>query len=324
MPGRKFTAATQYRYGFNGKEEDDEVKGDGNQQDYGMRIYDPRLGKFLSVDPITKNYPMLTPYQFASNRPIDGIDLDGLEYLDSKTSKIDMSIFFIEFNGKRAVYGSVIIDLRQASLSTAYIVNSQPWESGQFGSKVGILAKFEGANFKMISKQLESAHKTPDISDIETPKSIIQPELEVQRVAKDKAESQQIYRSKQFTVPSGGGASAKGDAIVAMVQWTADIIQHNQGSRLEQDFNNAKQQIWAAQQVANDVQFALDQNLIAPSYYHKLGGLANYLLDGKVPTRMIDGKEFTDNSLLRAFQNIQNNIITKKLEKGMLPPAPQK
>jgi hypothetical protein len=26
---------------------------------------------------------MLTPYQFASNRPIDGIDLDGLEYLDS-------------------------------------------------------------------------------------------------------------------------------------------------------------------------------------------------------------------------------------------------
>jgi hypothetical protein len=45
-----------------------------------MRIYDPRLGRFLSVDPITKKYPELTPYQFASNRPIDGIDLDGLEY----------------------------------------------------------------------------------------------------------------------------------------------------------------------------------------------------------------------------------------------------
>lgn len=37
-----------YRYGFNGKENDNEVKGEGNQQDYGMRIYDPRLGKFLS------------------------------------------------------------------------------------------------------------------------------------------------------------------------------------------------------------------------------------------------------------------------------------
>jgi hypothetical protein len=55
------------------------VKGEGNSQDYGMRIYDTRLGRFLSVDPITKQYPELTPYQFASNRPIDGVDLDGLE-----------------------------------------------------------------------------------------------------------------------------------------------------------------------------------------------------------------------------------------------------
>ena len=78
MPGRKLSGG--YRYGFNGKENDNEVKGEGNQQDYGMRIYDGRIGKFLSVDPITSSYPMLTPYQFSSNRPIDGIDLDGLEY----------------------------------------------------------------------------------------------------------------------------------------------------------------------------------------------------------------------------------------------------
>jgi RHS repeat-associated protein len=81
MPGRKYTAASSsYRYGFNGKENDNEVKGEGNQQDYGMRIYDPRIGKFLSVDPLTAEYPMLTPYQFASNRPIDGVDQDGLEW----------------------------------------------------------------------------------------------------------------------------------------------------------------------------------------------------------------------------------------------------
>jgi RHS repeat-associated protein len=80
-----------YRYGFNGKENDNEVKGEGNQQDYGMRVYDPRLARFLSVDPIAKEYPELTPYQFASNRCIDGIDLDGLEfgwasYILSKTT----------------------------------------------------------------------------------------------------------------------------------------------------------------------------------------------------------------------------------------------
>lgn len=79
MPDRSFTSASGYRFGFNGKENDNEVKGEGNQQDYGFRVYDPRLGKFLSVDPLTKKYPELTPYQFASNTPIQAIDLGGAE-----------------------------------------------------------------------------------------------------------------------------------------------------------------------------------------------------------------------------------------------------
>ena len=81
LPGRTYrNNGQQLKYGYNGKENDNEVKGEGNQQDYGMRISDPRLGRFLSVDPMTKNFAELTPYQFASNRPIDGIDMDGLEY----------------------------------------------------------------------------------------------------------------------------------------------------------------------------------------------------------------------------------------------------
>jgi len=77
MPGRSyFIANTNYRYGFNGKERET----DPVQYDYGFRIYDPRLERFKSVDPLASKFAMLTPYQFASNRPIDGIDLDGLEY----------------------------------------------------------------------------------------------------------------------------------------------------------------------------------------------------------------------------------------------------
>ncbi|RFM25567.1 RHS repeat domain-containing protein, partial [Deminuibacter soli] len=86
MPGRVYSGG-KYRYGFNGKENDNEVKGEGNQQDYGMRIYAPRLGRFLSVDPLSPKYPELTPYQFASNRPIDGIDQDGLEYAQAGQGK---------------------------------------------------------------------------------------------------------------------------------------------------------------------------------------------------------------------------------------------
>ncbi|HEY0030787.1 MAG TPA: RHS repeat-associated core domain-containing protein [Bacteroidia bacterium] len=73
--------SSEYKFSFNGKMDDLEtVETRGGTQDYGMRIYNPSLGKFLSVDPITAKYPELTPYQFASNRPIDGIDEDGLEY----------------------------------------------------------------------------------------------------------------------------------------------------------------------------------------------------------------------------------------------------
>ncbi len=71
--------AAPHRFSFNGKESDSEVKGEGNQQDYGFRIYDPRKAKFLSVDPLTKDYPWYTPYQFAGNKPIKFTDLDGLE-----------------------------------------------------------------------------------------------------------------------------------------------------------------------------------------------------------------------------------------------------
>jgi RHS repeat-associated protein len=78
MPDRKFQGPS-YRFGFNGKENDNDVKGFGDEQDYGMRIYDDRLGRFLTIDPLRKGYPELTPYEFASNTPIEAIDLNGLE-----------------------------------------------------------------------------------------------------------------------------------------------------------------------------------------------------------------------------------------------------
>ncbi|MEN7550563.1 RHS repeat-associated core domain-containing protein [Rapidithrix thailandica] len=80
MAGRNYSDEN-YRYGFNGKENDKDF---GNQhliQDYGFRLYNPEIGKFLSVDPLTADYPSWSPYPFAMNRVIDGIDLDGKEFL---------------------------------------------------------------------------------------------------------------------------------------------------------------------------------------------------------------------------------------------------
>jgi RHS repeat-associated protein len=82
-----------YRYGYNGKEMDNNGELGLTTYDYGFRIYNPGLGKFLSVDPLTKSYPMLTPYQFASNSPISGIDLDGKEFFWFMAEQTEMLVF---------------------------------------------------------------------------------------------------------------------------------------------------------------------------------------------------------------------------------------
>ena len=71
-----------YRYGFNGKEidkGDEGMGGGGSTYDYGFRIYNPSLGKFLSVDPLAADFAWLSTYSYAANTPIWAIDLDGLE-----------------------------------------------------------------------------------------------------------------------------------------------------------------------------------------------------------------------------------------------------
>jgi len=79
MPGRSYEAAglDGHRYGYNGKENDNEVKGEGNSLDYGARIYDPRVGRFFSEDPLFKIYPEFSPYSFSAGSPLMFMEVDG-------------------------------------------------------------------------------------------------------------------------------------------------------------------------------------------------------------------------------------------------------
>ena len=47
-----------YRFGFQGQEGDDEVKGEGNSVNYKFRMHDPRLVRFFAVDPLAPEYPV--------------------------------------------------------------------------------------------------------------------------------------------------------------------------------------------------------------------------------------------------------------------------
>lgn len=66
-----------YRFGFNGMEKDNEVKGEGNSYDFGARIYDPRIGRWLAVDQQHKLAPNWSPYRYAFDNPVQWKDVGG-------------------------------------------------------------------------------------------------------------------------------------------------------------------------------------------------------------------------------------------------------
>ncbi|MEB0280528.1 RHS repeat-associated core domain-containing protein [Mucilaginibacter sp. 10B2] len=170
QPGRQYALSGSYRYGFNGKENDNDVgKGNGVQQDYGMRIYDDRIGRFLSLDPLSKSFPFFSPYQFSGNNPLEFIDLDGAEPQKKTTnygknvmiglvnvSSLDNSynkkLFGVSNNNWLGIYGSVedgeeyINSLKNDMLSTTKLttvvlmshggkvgLNSNPIDKGSTG-----------------------------------------------------------------------------------------------------------------------------------------------------------------------------------------------
>ena len=78
LPGRH-GSVDSYRYGFQGQEKDDEIKGEANSINYKFRMHDPRLGRFFAVDPLMHEYPNISPYTFSENRVINTVDREGLE-----------------------------------------------------------------------------------------------------------------------------------------------------------------------------------------------------------------------------------------------------
>jgi RHS repeat-associated protein len=135
MPGRTFTAstATSYRYGYNGKEKNDEIEGVGNAYDYGMREHDPRTGRFWSVDPLTQKYPWYSPYQFAGDKPTWATDLDGLEENTTSTYVYHPPVIF-----KPAFKG--IISITDATDQAAHKV---------FEGNFGQLAKADPSKYSL-------------------------------------------------------------------------------------------------------------------------------------------------------------------------------
>ncbi|MEL7124549.1 MAG: RHS repeat-associated core domain-containing protein, partial [Bacteroidota bacterium] len=78
-------AGRESLYRYNGKELNEDFG--LNLYEYGARWYDPAIGRFTGVDPISDEFPWVSTFNYAENEPIASIDLHGLQRLDYRVSE---------------------------------------------------------------------------------------------------------------------------------------------------------------------------------------------------------------------------------------------
>jgi RHS repeat-associated protein len=123
-------SATAYRFGFNGQEKENQISDvDGGHLSFRYRIEDARLGRFLSVDPLSAKYPGNSTYCFAENRVIWAMELEGLEaYYNSegeKYSDADVKTYLKKEVDKENT-NVLVFDLKQVEVAPARTQGPQP------------------------------------------------------------------------------------------------------------------------------------------------------------------------------------------------------
>jgi RHS repeat-associated protein len=142
MPGKSYVS-TSYRYGFDGKEVDNEIKGAGNSYDFGARIYDPRLGRWLSTDPLAAKYPGWSPYHGMGNSPISIKDPNGKDWFISvshssdgrnTTVSITISIAVLNSTGKSNYDELALQDAIAHQIQSSYTFQEGQVVDGKVGT----------------------------------------------------------------------------------------------------------------------------------------------------------------------------------------------
>jgi len=136
-----------HRFGFQGQEQDKKIKGEGNSINYKYRVHDPRLGRFLSIDPLAAQYPHNSPYAFSENRVIDGIELEGLEVVVQNNGGVPNDVIntvYVAFDSDLSLTAA-----QQQSYVSNYrnsIINNPAYSTFTFGANFQVLPAPSGMN----------------------------------------------------------------------------------------------------------------------------------------------------------------------------------
>ena len=82
LMGESKSLASSQRYKYNGKELDRTHGLDW--YDYGARMYDPALARWMAPDPLAEKYYGVSPYAYCGDNPINAMDPDGQDFYYSK------------------------------------------------------------------------------------------------------------------------------------------------------------------------------------------------------------------------------------------------
>ena len=112
MPERheQYAPNADYRYAYNGMEVDNEVSGNGNSYTTEFRQYDPRLGRWKSLDPLMEQFPSQSPYCAFDNNPVYYTDVKGAQAdpppkgLPVRPKEENMKKVFTADDGKQYIY----------------------------------------------------------------------------------------------------------------------------------------------------------------------------------------------------------------------------
>jgi len=100
------------KFKYNDKELQHKEFSDGTgleEYNYGVRIYDPQLGKWGVIDPLSDQMEMYSPYSYTLNNPIRLIDSNGMDVTETTDG--------VTYTGKDAI--ALFRLLQQMSGNTA-------------------------------------------------------------------------------------------------------------------------------------------------------------------------------------------------------------
>jgi RHS repeat-associated protein len=287
-----------YFYAFNGMEQDPELKGNGNSYTTEFRQYDPRLGRWLSIDPLASKEPGWSPYRAFFDNPIIYSDPNGLYETERRANREAKKA---EKKGYNATVNKGVFDGK-----TSYTVYVEKTYVDGYGQEAVFSSTFRNGS---ITKERLGDETSCDVYDKDGQLIAIRSEYSVaDRNHYKKEQAEQELKKRQldqrtrnidkiasnsmqflsFIVGLGGGGSIfangiKSYAAQSTLKGTVNAI-HNYGSQTVANNGDVSKNDVAGTAIAFASGFLPDGgftqnavNVVAPAV---ADGLIDYKLDG--------------------------------------------